>query len=284
MDGNAYATRLGQAVQPSATLLQKSRRALRNAVLSFSAAVNRSAADRFLRCLYCHYVFDDQKEDFERLILRLKATGDFVDTETCVRMLQGQEEIDRRCYHLSFDDGFRNNLTNALPILMSHQIPAIFFVPSSLIGASWGVTHDYCTRVTGYNAAIEMMTREDLQEVLRLGFEIGSHTKTHARFSAISRDASLLEDEIRGSKDELETLLNFECKYISWPYGTLADADQTSLDMVKAAGYAACFGAYRGAIQPNQTNIFSIPRHHFEAQWPLSHVMYFARGKMEATA
>jgi hypothetical protein len=90
-----------------------------------------------------------------------------------------------------------------------------------------------------------------------------------------------MEDEILGSKKELEANLNYECKYISWPFGKLTDADSKSLKMVKDAGYAACFGAFRGTVEPGTTDIFSIPRHHFEVQWPISHVEYFARGNME---
>lgn len=284
VNANEYATKLRQAAPLPRDVIQKSRSFLRNAVLSVSSVVNQNSDPCFLRCLYCHYVFDDQTHDFERLIVRLKATGHFVDTDTCIQMLQGKRQIDRRYYHLSFDDGFRNNFTNALPVLISHKVPAIFFVPSSLIGASWSKTQSYCTSTTGYNAAIEMLKVEDLKEMLSLGYEIGSHTKTHARFSEISHDARLLEDEVLGSRTELEAMLNYECKYISWPYGKLTDADDISLEMAKTAGYTACFGAYRGTVLPGQTDIFSIPRHHFEVHWPISHVVYFARGNMEAKA
>jgi peptidoglycan/xylan/chitin deacetylase (PgdA/CDA1 family) len=118
-------------------------------------------------------------------------------------------------------------------------------------------------------------------EMMAHGYEIGSHTRTHARFSAISNSQLLLEDEILGSKRDLEAALNYECKYISWPYGRLVDADEESMKMVKRAGYRACFGAYRGTVEKGLTNVYSIPRHHFEVQWPIAHVKYFARGNME---
>jgi peptidoglycan/xylan/chitin deacetylase (PgdA/CDA1 family) len=229
-------------------------------------------------------VFDDQRSDFERLILKLKKTGQFIDTGTCIQMLQGEKEIDRRYYHLSFDDGFRNIFTNALPILRKHEVPAILFVPSSLIESSWDKTQTYCLETTRYNSVIEMLRWDDLKEIVSLGYEIGSHTRTHARFSEISHNAALLEDELFGSKKELETNLGEECKYISWPYGRLTDADGVSLKTAKRAGYRACFGAYRGSIVPGQTDVFSIPRHHFEVQWPISHVEYFARGNMEVAS
>jgi len=196
-------------------------------------------------------------------------------------MLKGETPIDRRYYHLSFDDGFRNNFINALPILRKYNVPAIFFVPSSLIEASWKATENYCLNTTRYQAVIEMLKWDDLRDMISNGYQIGSHTKTHARFSAISNAPLVLEDEILGSKRELEDKLNFECKYISWPFGRLTDADGESLIAVKNAGYTACFGAFRGTVLPGSTDIFRIPRHHFEAQWPISHIKYFARGNME---
>ena len=90
-----------------------------------------------------------------------------------------------------------------------------------------------------------------------------------------------MEDEIIGSKKELEANLDCECRYISFPYGRLSDADDASLKMVKNAGYTACFGAYRGTVRPGSTDIFSIPRHYFEVQWPIPHIKYFALGNME---
>jgi peptidoglycan/xylan/chitin deacetylase (PgdA/CDA1 family) len=282
MSEKKYATRWKQAAPMPTGIVGKARSALRHVTLSTLSLANRSLDESFLRCLYCHTVFDDQIQEFERLLLELKRTGTFVDTDTCVQMLSGEKTIDNRYYHLSFDDGFRNNFVNALPILRKHDIPCIFFVPSSLIDASWDSTKVFCRQTTRYRDVIEMMKWEDLAQVILSGYEVGSHTRTHARFSAISHDCTLLQDEILGSKQELEMHLGVPCKYISWPYGRITDADAVSLEVAKSSGYQACFGAFRGSVIPAATDIFRIPRHHFEVQWPVSHIKYFARGNMEA--
>jgi hypothetical protein len=51
--------------------------------------------------------------------------------------------------------------------------------------------------------------------------------------------------------------------------------------MTRQAGYDACFGAYRDRIKPSKTSLFSIPRHHFEPEWPMTHVVYFAARHLE---
>lgn len=282
MQQHDYATHWRQAAPLPSGIAEHARASLRHLFLSLSAMANKKENDAYLRCLYCHYVFDDQKDDFERLIVELNKTGEFVDTDMCIKMLSGEKPIDKQYYHLSMDDGFRNNYTNAFPILLKHHTPAIFFVPTSLIEADWEKSKNYCLNIARYKAVVEMMNWKELLRLSSEGYEIGSHTRTHARFSDISDNKALMEDEILGSKKDLENSLNVECKYISWPFGTLTDADARSLRMVKETGYKACFGAYRGTVVPARTGVFSIPRHHFEVQWPLSHIKFFARGNMEA--
>ena len=255
---------------------------VRNGALRALAYAARPAAPAYLRCLYCHYVFDDQREQFEQIIVHLKRLGAFVDTATCVDMLNGNRPIDGRYLHLSFDDGFLNNFTNALPILKAHAVPALFFVPSALIGADWQTARDFAATKTIFRGVVEMATWDDLEKAVGAGYEIGSHTRTHARLSEISSIPAVLEDEIAGSKREIEARLGIACKYISWPFGTRTDADPASLAAVERAGYEACFGAYRGSVQSGVTDRYSIPRHHFEANWPLQHVLYFAQGNQES--
>lgn len=280
MGKSSYVTTWREAMPP-ASGLQRLRQLTRHVLLSATSVLGSADQTKSLRLLYCHYVFDDQKNDFDKLIYRLKSIGDFINTDTCLQILEGEKEITGNYFHLSFDDGFRNIYTNAFPILKKHDIPAIFFVPSSIISADNDVVANFCLNTTGHSGVIEMASWEDLKELQSEGVDIGSHTKTHARFSDISKSPEKLRDEIAGSKQEIEDKLNEECKYISWPYGTLNDADSKSLDVVIQAGYSACFGAYRGQVFPGSTNRFSIPRHHFEAQWPWLHVKFFALGGME---
>ena len=134
---------------------------------------------------------------------------------------------------------------------------------------------------TNYPSVIEIATWDDLEKACAAGLEIGSHTRTHVRLSEVSRSKAAIEDEIFGSKADLERRLGRDCHYISWPYGRTTDADAQSLQTVEKAGYRACFGAFRGRVIPKITDRFRIPRHHFEVQWPLSHVKCFAHGAME---
>lgn len=277
---NRYATKWPE-IRQSGSYATRFRAMARDAFLSTASLIEGGVDDRFVRCLYCHYVFDDQREAFNRIITNLTAMGQFVDTSALLAMLTGERPVDGKYFHLSFDDGFRNNFTNALPILRRHSVPAIFFVTTGLIDAEYERTRAFCEEVLHQRKAIELMKWDELKEILDAGYEVGSHTRSHARLSAISATPRRLADELDGSKHDLETRLGFTCRYISWPYGTVNDADPSSLAAIRKAGYEACFGAFRGSVVPNDTDRYCLPRHHFEPQWPISHVQYFARGNGE---
>jgi peptidoglycan/xylan/chitin deacetylase (PgdA/CDA1 family) len=278
---DAYVSRWKDVAPMPGGIRQKARGIVRDLMLAAVGSIALPFGDRFLRPVYCHYVFDDQRDKFEQVIVWLKSIGTFVNTDTCIDMLEGNREIDGRYFHLSFDDGLRNVLTNALPILRKHAVPAILFVPSALVSADWTTAREYCLRTEISESVIEMATWEDLREAVAAGVEVGSHTRTHARLSAISCNTALLEDEVGGSKREIEEGLGVECKYFSWPFGRLSDADSQSLEMTREAGYRACFGAFRGSVIARQTSRHGIPRHYFEVQWPIAHIRHFARGNFE---
>lgn len=243
--------------------------------MSVGGILSRYSDAPALQGIYCHYVFDDQVERFRRILEQLLTVGEFVDSDTCLSMLRGEREIDARYFHLSFDDGFRNVFTNAAPILRDLDVPAIAFVPSSLVEAPDHEVSEYCLEVTGYRSAIEILSWDEVRSLPDFGVEIGSHTRTHARLSEISGNRDRLWDEVSGSKDEIEKNTGRPCKYISWPYGEAGDVDDRAIELIRAAGYDACFSAVRGSIEPGVSNEMKVPRHHFEVQWPWSHIKFF---------
>lgn len=274
-----FARQWRQAVQQPIGIKKKSYKLLRHILLSLISSLTSQENGNFLRCIYCHYVFDDQVELFKTTLIKLIKIGSFIDTETCIGMLEGKIPIEGRYFHLSFDDGFRNIYKNALPILRELHIPAIVYVPTAFIGANYEIIKNYCLNIARYWGIIETMTWEDLKTMQLYDVEIGSHTRTHVQLSDL-HDPERLRDEILGSKLDLEHHLGTECKYISWPFGKKQAIHQTALKIIQDVGYRACFGSFRGTIIPRETEIYSIPRNHFEIQWPLSHTIFFASGKL----
>lgn len=254
----------------------------RGLALSVQSLFMRPSDEPVLRLLYCHYLFVHQRKRFESVIRYLQSIGDFVSTDHVLDVLHGRKALQRNSFHLSFDDGMKNVVTNALPILREYKVPAILFVPTTLVSTPPGAYGEIRRILVTTDINAEIVTWGDLEKAREAGFDIGSHTRTHARLLHMQNSATAIEDEVFGSKADLERHLGTECRYISWPYGRLLDVDDDVLGVVRKAGYQACFGAFRGHIEPKLTNAFRIPRHHIEPQWPLSHVKCFALGAWES--
>ena len=97
-----YINQVTEAISPPKTFLKKIRFLFRNKALDFLSSIKLNNEKSFMRTICCHNVFDDQVEDFEKLILELKNIGDFVNTETCNDILDNKKTIDGKYFHLSF--------------------------------------------------------------------------------------------------------------------------------------------------------------------------------------
>ena len=74
---------------------------------------------------------DETLAQFRRLGLRLVSMSDIAAA------LVGEKILDGRAVALTFDDGYRDNLTLALPILEKHQAPATIYVSVERLTAAW---------------------------------------------------------------------------------------------------------------------------------------------------
>jgi peptidoglycan/xylan/chitin deacetylase (PgdA/CDA1 family) len=106
---------------------------------------------------------------------------------------------------ITFDDGFRDFYTHAMPILQDHQFPATMFVVSSFVG----------TRQTHFDGK-EFMTWNELREIQSSGIEIGSHTVRHPQLYSLQFED--VERELTTSKRTIEDRLGERVKSFSYPF------------------------------------------------------------------
>lgn len=256
----------------------RTRRVARHAALHCGGLLASSIRSPGLRCLYLHSVYDDQTAAFRSLLERLRRIGPFVGTQEVVDVVTSGKTVEGCRFHLSFDDGFDNNYRNAVSVLDDLGIRAAFFVPSRFVDAPDAEVAERWWKPRDAARPTRPLRWDWLAEMLKLGHDVGSHTRTHARLSGISHERAMLEDEVMASKREIEDRLGVACRYFAWPYGTFRDLDEASLAAIERAGYEACFSAVRGRIEPGRTSALAIPRHHFEADWPWLHLRFFSAG------
>jgi len=74
---------------------------------------------------------------------------------------------------------------------------------------------------------------------------IGAHSRTHPALPAVP--AATREDEIRGSRADLEARLGRDVRVFAYPYGLVDDA---TMRVVEAAGFDAACAVRSGANDP----------------------------------
>ena len=143
-----------------------------------------------------------------------------------------------RVVGITFDDGYQNNLVNALPVLRKHGFTATCYAVSSMIGGtnSWD---------KGLVAEKPLMTESDWRAWIDAGMDVGSHTRTHADLSSLDMESA--RRQIFDSKSELERTLNCEVRHFCYPYGRFrAEHSQQA----NAAGYITATSSRRGRATP----------------------------------
>lgn len=69
-----------------------------------------------------------EKNKFEDHLKYLKKNFNIISFHEAFEMLKNNIEPDRKTITLSFDDGYKNNLETALPLLEKYNIPTTFFI------------------------------------------------------------------------------------------------------------------------------------------------------------
>ena len=139
---------------------------------------------------------------------------------------------------ITFDDGYQNNLHNALPILQKNGFTATCYAVSSMMGGtnSWD---------RGLVAEKPLMTEADWRTWLASGMDVGSHTRSHADLTKLSTDDAI--DQIANSKKDLQDALGCDVRHFCYPYGRF---DTTHSQLVQQAGYLTATTTRRGRAQP----------------------------------
>ncbi|MGZ4111001.1 MAG: polysaccharide deacetylase family protein [Tumebacillaceae bacterium] len=122
--------------------------------------------------------------------------GDFLD---------GGKQLPEKPVIVTFDDGYKNNYTEAYPVLKQLGLKATIFVISNFVGGKNTVSWD------------------EIQEMQDSGvFEIGAHTKDHLDLTTLKTAA--MDDEIAGSKKAIEAHIGQPVTAFAYPSGRLNDA------------------------------------------------------------
>lgn len=168
--------------------------------------------------------------DFRRQLAWLDRHGyDAVTLRDVWSHWHGRARLPAKPIVITVDDGFRSTFTIGLPALRAHAWPGVLNLAGSHLDVPWG------------------LTEYRMRELLRAGWEIGSHTLTHPDLTHVSDGR--LDREVAGSKRALERRFGVAVDFFCYPSGRY---DARVVAAVRRAGYLGATTTTEGFARRHQ--------------------------------
>jgi len=168
--------------------------------------------------------------DFDGQVRRLARRGYTAVTLRAVwDHWRGKGELPPRPVVFTFDDGYRSIVTRAMPVLRARGWPGVLNLAVRNISERWGFGE---SRIRG---------------LVRLGWEIDSHTLTHPDLTAL--DSASLRREVAGSRAAIRSRFRVPVDFFCYPSGRF---DTRVVAAVMAAGYLGATTTAYGLARPDK--------------------------------
>jgi peptidoglycan/xylan/chitin deacetylase (PgdA/CDA1 family) len=128
---------------------------------------------------------------------------------------------------MTFDDGYKDNLDNALGFLKKYQLKAVIFITTSKIGNFF---------LTPAAEQMPVLTAEQIKECSDQGVLIAVHGREH-RFLDMIESRKLFAD-LQTARTKLEEITKRECSMISYPFGRV---DPRVIEIAGKSGFKKGF-------------------------------------------
>lgn len=194
--------------------------------------------------LLYHHIAVSQSEDvyyvrpfaFEQQIHLLHEWGyRTISVELLVTAIQRGGELPPKPVIITFDDGSESVYKNALPIMQKYKFTGTAYIVHNYLG------------LTNY------MNAEQVRALYASGWEIGSHSLSHAD---LTQRPDRQRQEIVESRRKLQAILGVPILSFSYPFGAY---DEESVQYAHFAGYVAALGLGNETLQGNK-NLFYLYR------------------------
>jgi len=184
--------------------------------------------------------------NFEAQIKLLKEWGyQTIPLSLLVEAITNGTELPPRPVIITFDDGDIDVYTNAFPVMQKYDFTGVLYIVSNRLQAD------------GFISAGQ------IQEMADVGWEVGSHSMSHADLTKSSKDS--LYAEVVQSRHDLEEALGVPVESFAYPFGLVKDA---AVDYVHFAQYESAVGLGYTAEQ-GPGNLFNLQRREIKGEYDL---------------
>ncbi len=141
-----------------------------------------------------------------------------INVSEVANLIENGGEMPLRPVVITFDDGNLDIYKDAYPILKKYGFTATFYI------------------VDGYINGKDMISTDQIKELIANGWEIGSHSKHHIDLTSEGAD---LETEIRLSKVNMEERLGVPINSFAYPFGQV---NENVINKTIRSGYTSAVG------------------------------------------
>jgi len=174
---------------------------------------------------------------------------------TMSEAIANKDNLPEKSVVITFDDGYRDNLTNALPILKKYGFKATIYLVNDRHDRDWSGYRKAKNEGAGLKDEPKL-SDDEVRELISSGLiEIGAHTLTHANLSTLEKDES--HEEICKSKVLIEKEFNIICDSFAYPFGLYKNSD---VEDVENCGYTNAVTTKNRIVDLKQCDLFEIPR------------------------
>ena len=159
-----------------------------------------------------------------------------------------QGERSGKVVGITFDDGYRNNLTHALPALVKHGFSSTCYAVSGLLGK---------TNIWDESIGIPqtpLMDEAEIRQWVAGGQEIGSHTHRHVNL--LETGESGCREEMVLGKTGLEAVIGRPVEHFCYPYGHY---EARHVELARELGFATATTTQRSRCHAGM-NLLQLPR------------------------
>jgi|SRR5687768_13533544 len=159
---------------------------------------------------------------------------------------------------ITFDDGYEDNHSYALPVLMKWGARATFFVTTGFVEREPAVLQRFQRLLGCASSEIVPLDWTQVRELRAAGMEVGSHTHTHRNLARLSRTET--EDELRISKNVIAERLALPVTLFAYPFGKpRVHFTAMTSEVVRSTGYEIGAAVTFRGVRPWDSPL-SLPR------------------------
>jgi peptidoglycan/xylan/chitin deacetylase (PgdA/CDA1 family) len=171
---------------------------------------------------------------------------------------------------ITFDDGYRDNFTEAFPVLSRFHFSAMVFPVTGFVRGEG--EHP---RYRQSPVPVPYLTVDQVRQMKEAGIEFGCHTHTHALLPGISDDQA--KDEICQAKKLLEDWTEAPVEVFAYPNGAFQHRHFSMLD---EHGFQAAFSVMPG-VNCRETDRWILRRTEVSGRDSLRDFMHKMRGGLD---